>query len=82
MTWNRDGLPELARAMAGRPKHEVLRAHVTELLRSAFDAPYDEIGHEVYILDGPPRICHRRRKSLTATREARTGARIVPSSGK
>jgi len=29
---------------------------VTELLRSGFGAPYDEIGHEVYLLDGSGRI--------------------------
>ena len=52
MNWHRDRLPELVRAMAGRPRHEALRGHITELLRSAFDAAYDEIGHEVYLLDG------------------------------
>jgi hypothetical protein len=56
MTWNRDRLPEIVRAMAGRPRHEALRGHVTELLRSGFGAPYDEIGHEVYLLDGRGRI--------------------------
>ncbi len=56
MTWHRDRLPELARAMAGRPRHEALRGHVTELLRSAFGASYDEIGHEVHLLDGRGRI--------------------------
>jgi len=44
------------RALAGRPRHEALRGHVTELLRSGFGAPYDEIGHEVYLLDGSGRI--------------------------
>ncbi len=29
---------------------------MTELLRSGFGAPYDEIGHEVYLLDGSGRI--------------------------
>jgi hypothetical protein len=56
MTWDRDRLPELVRAMAGRPRHEALRGHVTEILRLAFDVPYDEIGHEVYLLDGRGRI--------------------------
>jgi SAM-dependent methyltransferase len=56
MTWHHDRLPELVRAMAGRPRHEALRGHVTELLRSGFGAQYDEIGHEVYLLDGRGRI--------------------------
>lgn len=56
MSWNRDRLPELVRAMAGRPRHEALRGQVTELLRSGFSAPYDEISHEVYLLDGSGRI--------------------------
>jgi hypothetical protein len=56
MTWRTDRLPELVRAMATRPRHEALRGHVTELLRSGFHAPYDEIGHEVYLLDGTGRI--------------------------
>ena len=42
MTWRRDKLPELVRAMSGRPRHEALRGHVTELLREGFGAPYDE----------------------------------------
>ncbi len=42
--------------MARRPRHEALRGHITELLREAFDAPYDEISHEVYLLDGRGRI--------------------------
>ena len=42
--------------MAGRPRHEALRGHVTELLRLGFGAPYDEIGHEVYLLDRTGRI--------------------------
>jgi len=49
-------MPELVRAMAGRPRHEALRGHMTELLRSGFGAPYDEIDHEVYLLDGRGRI--------------------------
>jgi SAM-dependent methyltransferase len=49
-------LPELVRALASRPRHEALRGHVTELLRSGFGAPYEEIGHEVYLLDGSGRI--------------------------
>ena len=56
MSWNRDRLPELVRAMAGRPRHEALRGHMTELLRSGFGAPYEEITHEVYLLDGSGRI--------------------------
>jgi hypothetical protein len=45
-------LSELVRAFPGRPRHKALRGHVTELLRSGFGAPYEEIGHEVYLLDG------------------------------
>ena len=56
MTWRRDKLPELVRAMAGRPRHEALRGHVTELLREGFGAPYDEIAHELYLLDNRGRI--------------------------
>ena len=56
MTWIHDRLPELVRAMAGRPRHEALRGHITELLRSGFDARYSEISHEVYLLDGSGRI--------------------------
>jgi len=55
-TWRIERLPELVRALATRPRHEALRGHVTELLRSGFGAPYDEIGHEVYLLDGSGRI--------------------------
>ena len=56
MTWRRDKLPELVRAMAGRPRHEALRGHVTELLREGFGAPYDEIAHELYLLSNRGRI--------------------------
>ena len=56
VNWRRERLPELVRALAGRPRHEALRGHVTELLRSGFGAPYDEIAHEVYLLDGSGRI--------------------------
>jgi hypothetical protein len=56
VTWRNDKLPELVRAMAGRPRHEALRGHVTELLREGFDAPYDEITHELYLLDKSGRI--------------------------
>jgi hypothetical protein len=52
MTWRRDKLPELVRAMSGRPRHEALRGHVTELLREGFGAPYDEL----YLLDNRGRI--------------------------
>jgi hypothetical protein len=55
-TWRSERLPELVRALAGRPRHEALRGHVTELLRSGFGAPYEEIGQEVYLLDGRGRI--------------------------
>ena len=44
------------RAIAARPRHEALRGHVTELLHAGFNAPYEEIAHEVYLLDGSGRI--------------------------
>ncbi len=50
--WHAERLPELVGALAGRPRYEALRGHVTELLQSGFGAPYEEIGHEVYLLDG------------------------------
>jgi SAM-dependent methyltransferase len=56
VTWRSERLPELVRALASRPRHEALRGHVTDLLRSGFNAPYDEIGQEVYLLDGSGRI--------------------------
>ncbi len=56
VTWRSARLPEPERALAGRPRHEALRGHVTELLRSGFGAPYEEIGQEVYLLDGSGRI--------------------------
>jgi len=55
-TWHTERLPELVRELANRPRHEALRGHVTELLRSGFGVPYAEIGHEVYLLDGSGRI--------------------------
>jgi SAM-dependent methyltransferase len=42
--------------MATRPRHEALRGHVTELLRSGFGASYEDIAHEVYLLDNSGRI--------------------------
>lgn len=42
--------------MAARPRHEALRGHVTELLRSGFGAAYEDIAHEVYLLDNSGRI--------------------------
>lgn len=56
MSWRRDRLPEIVRAIATRPRHEALRGHITELLRSGFGAPYEEIAHEVYLLDNSGRI--------------------------
>lgn len=56
MTWRRDRLPEIVRAMAGRPRHEALRGLMIELLRSGFNAPYEEIAQEVYLLDRSGRI--------------------------
>lgn len=54
--WRHEALPQLIRALAGRPRHEALRGHVTELLRADFGAPYEEIGHEVYLLNRSGRI--------------------------
>jgi hypothetical protein len=54
--WRAERLPDLVRALATRPRHEALRGHVTELLRAGFGAPYSEIAHEVYLLDGTGRI--------------------------
>jgi len=56
VSWRRDKLPEIVRAMAGRPRHEALRGFVTELLREGFGARYDEIGQETYLLDKSGRI--------------------------
>lgn len=42
--------------MAARPRHEALRGHIVELLRSGFDVPYAEIEHELYLLDRSGRI--------------------------
>jgi hypothetical protein len=36
MTWRNDRLPEIVRAMAGRPRHETLPGLMMELLRSDF----------------------------------------------
>ena len=54
--WHTERLPELVRALATRPRHEALRGHITKLLRSGFKAPYEDIAHEVYLLDGSGRI--------------------------
>ncbi len=54
--WHSERLPELARALAARPRHEALRGHITELLHSGFGVPYHEIDHEAYLLDGRGRI--------------------------
>lgn len=56
MTWRRERLPEIVRAMAARPRHELLRSLVNELLRAGFDAPYEEISHELYLIDHSGRI--------------------------
>ncbi|TBR21180.1 SAM-dependent DNA methyltransferase [bacterium] len=56
VTWRRDRLPELVRLIAGRPRHEALRVLLTELLHSGFDARYEDIAHEVYLLDNRGRI--------------------------
>lgn len=54
--WRQERLPELVRALASRPRHEALRGHITELLRSGFGARYEEIRQEVYLIDGSGRI--------------------------
>jgi SAM-dependent methyltransferase len=54
--WRRDRLPDLVRALAGRPKHEALRTLIADLLREGFGASYAEIAHERYLLDGSGRI--------------------------
>jgi len=56
MNWRRDTLPTIVRAMAGRPRHEALRGHISELLREGFGAAYSEIEHELYLLDNTGRI--------------------------
>jgi hypothetical protein len=55
-SWRTERLPEIVTALAGRPRHEALRGHVTEILRSAFNVPYSEIGHECYLVDRTGRI--------------------------
>jgi hypothetical protein len=55
-TWHSKRLPELVCAPAGWPRHDALRGHITGLLRSGFGAPYEGIGHEVYLLDRSERI--------------------------
>ena len=54
--WHHERLPELVRALASRPRHEALRGLITELLHSGFGAPYEEMRHEVYLLNGSGRI--------------------------
>ena len=56
MSWRTDTLPDLVRSIASRPKHEALRLLVGDLLRHGFGVPFDELSHEVYLLDGRGRI--------------------------
>ena len=49
--WRRDRLPEIARAMVSRPRHEALRGLVTELLREGFGTAFSELEHERYLVD-------------------------------
>jgi hypothetical protein len=49
-------LGELVRAMAAGPRHEAVRGHVAEFLRTGFGAAYEEIAHEVYLRDNAGRI--------------------------
>src|SRR5260370_27135511 len=56
MSWRHDRLPKIVRAIAGRPRHEALRGHMIELLRSGFGVAYEDIAHEVYLLDNSGRI--------------------------
>ena len=54
--WRKDRLPEIARSMASRPRHEALRGLVTELLREGFGAAFSELEHERYLVDNSGRI--------------------------
>ncbi|HEX5325783.1 MAG TPA: N-6 DNA methylase, partial [Acetobacteraceae bacterium] len=45
--WRRTDLPEIGRALAGRPGHERLRTLIADILRHAFGAAYLELDHEV-----------------------------------
>ena len=54
--WRVERLPKLVQAIAARPRHEALRGHITELLHAGFNAPHEDIAHEVYLLDGSGRI--------------------------
>lgn len=54
--WRRDRLPQIAREMASRPRHEALRGLVTELLREGFGATFSELQHERYLVDNSGRI--------------------------
>lgn len=54
--WRAERLPEIARAMASRPRHEALRGLVTELLREGFGAAFNELEHERYLVDNSGRI--------------------------
>lgn len=48
--WRHAELPEIVRTLAGRSRHEALRGHITELLRSGFGAPHEQVGREVYLV--------------------------------
>ena len=56
MTAREQRLAELVRAMAAGPRHEAVRGHITEFLRTGFGAAYEEIAHEVYLRDNSGRI--------------------------
>lgn len=54
--WRRNRLPDIARSMASRPRHEALRGLVTELLREGFGAAFSELDHERYLVNNSGRI--------------------------
>ena len=55
-SWRQGRLPEIVSVMASRPRHEALRGLVTELLRDGFDARFNELEHERYLIDNRGRI--------------------------
>jgi hypothetical protein len=45
--WRQHELPDIVRALAGRPGHEAVRTMVTDILRHAFGANWLSLDHEV-----------------------------------
>jgi len=61
MSWRNDRLPDIVRALVARPadgrgRHEALRLLLGEMLREGFDARYEEMQQEAWLLDGSGRI--------------------------